>query len=91
MACEVVQKSGAFFSYNDDRLGQGRANARAFLHDNADLADAIEAQIRERAGLPPAPLPTPGAAAAKAASVAAEAAAMTATAPIAPEPEVALE
>ena len=46
VACEVVQKSGAFFSYNDDRLGQGRANARAFLHDNADLADAIEAQIR---------------------------------------------
>jgi recombination protein RecA len=55
VACEVVQKSGAFFSYNDDRLGQGRANARVFLRENPDIALAIETQIRERAGLPPAP------------------------------------
>ncbi len=49
---DVIAKSGAFYSYNDDRLGQGRANARAFLQENPDLADAIEAQIREKAGLP---------------------------------------
>jgi recombination protein RecA len=57
VACEVVQKSGAFFSYNDERLGQGRANARVFLRENPDMSDAIEALIRERAGLPLAPQP----------------------------------
>jgi recombination protein RecA len=48
----VVAKSGAFFSYNDERLGQGRANAKDFLRENPDMADAIEMQIREKAGLP---------------------------------------
>ena len=52
---DVVAKSGAFYSYNDDRLGQGRANARVFLKENADMADAIEAEIRRRAGLPARP------------------------------------
>jgi recombination protein RecA len=51
--CEVVQKSGAFFSYKDERIGQGRANAKMFLAENPDMADAIESEIRERAGLPP--------------------------------------
>jgi len=55
VAYDVIQKSGAFFSYNDERLGQGRANARQFLRENPDIADAIEAEIRARAGLPPAP------------------------------------
>jgi recombination protein RecA len=50
---DVVAKSGAFFSYNDERLGQGRANARVFLKENPDMADTIEAQIRAKAGLPP--------------------------------------
>ena len=50
---EVVQKSGAFFSFNDERLGQGRNNARQFLKENGDIADAIEARIREKAGLVP--------------------------------------
>jgi recombination protein RecA len=49
---DVVAKSGAFFSYNDDRLGQGRANAKVFLSENPDIADAIEVQIRAKAGLP---------------------------------------
>jgi len=49
---EVVQKSGAFFSYRDERLGQGRSNARAFLKENADLAAAIEDEVRAKAGLP---------------------------------------
>ncbi|HET6497385.1 MAG TPA: recombinase RecA [Thermoleophilia bacterium] len=52
---DVVTKSGAFYSYNDDRLGQGRANARVFLKENPDMADAIEAEIRKRAGLPARP------------------------------------
>ena len=49
---DVVAKSGAFFSYNDERLGQGRANAKVFLKENPDIADVIELQIREKAGLP---------------------------------------
>jgi recombination protein RecA len=47
----LVSKSGAFFSYGDTRLGQGRENARLFLEENTDLADEIEAEIRQRAGL----------------------------------------
>jgi recombination protein RecA len=62
---EVVQKSGAFFSYRDERLGQGRANARIFLKENPDLAAAIEDEVRAKAGLPPlvrvaAPAPKAG-------------------------------
>jgi recombination protein RecA len=49
---EVLQKSGAFFSYNDERLGQGRANAKVFLKENPDLAQSIETAIRDKAGLP---------------------------------------
>jgi len=52
---DVVQKSGAFYSFADDRLGQGRHNARQFLKDNPDIAAAIEAQIRAKAGLPAQP------------------------------------
>ena len=62
VTCEVVQKSGAFYSYRDDRIGQGRANAKIFLAENRDIADAIESEIRERAGLP-ALDPSPAAAA----------------------------
>ena len=47
---ELISKSGAFLSYGDTRLGQGRENARAFLEENADVADEMEAEIRRRAG-----------------------------------------
>jgi recombination protein RecA len=52
----VLAKSGAFYSYGDLRIGQGRENARQFLADNADLATEIEGDIRREAGLavPPA-------------------------------------
>jgi recombination protein RecA len=43
----IVKKSGAFFSTGDTRLGQGRENAKEFLRQHPDIADAIEAQIRE--------------------------------------------
>ena len=66
---DVVAKSGAFFSYDDERLGQGRANARVFLKENPDIADAIEAQIRERAGLPAVDFGPPAAQASAAAAV----------------------
>jgi recombination protein RecA len=46
---EIVRKSGAFFSYGDTRLGQGRENAKEFLRRNPEMADSIERQIRESA------------------------------------------
>ncbi len=47
----VVEKSGAWFSYDSQRLGQGRENAKAFLRQNPDVAGRIEATIRQNAGL----------------------------------------
>src|SRR6186713_596511 len=47
----VVEKSGAWYIYNGDRLGQGKDNAREFLKDNAALAKEIEGKIREKAGV----------------------------------------
>jgi recombination protein RecA len=47
----MVQKSGAYFSFGDERLGQGRHAARAFLKENTDIADRLEAQIRADAGV----------------------------------------
>ena len=49
---KMVVKSGAWYSYGDLRLGQGRENAKQFLRDNPDLADEIEVKIREKLGLP---------------------------------------
>jgi recombination protein RecA len=56
----VVQKSGAWYTYGDERLGQGREAAKEFLRDHVDLRDTIEAQIRERLALPGGNLPLLG-------------------------------
>jgi len=47
----VVEKSGSWFSYDGERIGQGRENAKTFLRQNPDIANAIEAAIRSNAGL----------------------------------------
>jgi recombination protein RecA len=47
----VVEKSGAWFSYDSQRIGQGRENAKAFLKQNPEMAAKIEAAIRQNAGL----------------------------------------
>ncbi|NIX76541.1 recombinase RecA [Microvirga terricola] len=47
----IVEKSGAWFSYDSQRLGQGRENAKQFLRDNPEVAGKIEALIRQNAGL----------------------------------------
>ncbi|WP_269581221.1 recombinase RecA [Roseibium sp. Sym1] len=47
----IVEKSGAWFSYNSQRLGQGRENSKQFLKDNPEIADEIELAIRQNAGL----------------------------------------
>jgi len=49
----VLTKSGAFYSFGDQRIGQGRENAKQFLEENPDLARQIEDDIRREAGLPP--------------------------------------
>ncbi|WP_273717717.1 MULTISPECIES: recombinase RecA [Bartonella] len=47
----IVEKSGAWFSYNSQRLGQGRENAKQFLREHAEIATEIEAALRQNAGL----------------------------------------
>ncbi|MEO1749425.1 MAG: recombinase RecA, partial [Pseudomonadota bacterium] len=47
----IVEKSGSWFSYDSQRLGQGRENAKQFLRDNTDIADQIELALRQNAGL----------------------------------------
>jgi recombination protein RecA len=47
----VVEKSGAWFSYDSQRIGQGRENAKVFLKENPDIAGKIETAIRQNAGL----------------------------------------
>ncbi len=54
---EIIAKRGAFFSYGDIRLGQGRENAKDFLHQNDELAKEIELAVRERALGGDLPLP----------------------------------
>ena len=46
---EIITKRGAFFSYGDIRIGQGRENSKEFLRQNMDLANEIEAVIRQKA------------------------------------------
>ncbi|MEO8875666.1 MAG: DNA recombination/repair protein RecA, partial [Polyangiaceae bacterium] len=59
---EIVEKSGAWFSYNGERIGQGRENAKAYLDAHPDLMDKLEAMILAKSGIkrmasPNAPAP----------------------------------
>jgi recombination protein RecA len=51
----IIEKSGAWFSYNGTRIGQGRENVKAFLQEHTDMADEIEAKVRESYGLKAVP------------------------------------
>ena len=51
--CGIVKKSGAWYTYDSDQLGQGKENARTFLKDNPDLADDIEKRIKDHMGIGP--------------------------------------
>ncbi|MDI6797436.1 MAG: recombinase RecA, partial [Desulfatibacillaceae bacterium] len=55
VALNVVDKSGAWYSYNTERIGQGRENAKRFLTDNSQIMDDITAKVREQMGMAPAP------------------------------------
>jgi recombination protein RecA len=71
VAQNLVEKSGSWFSYKGDRIGQGRENARQFLKDNPDIRTSVDAELRKTLGLvkpeaPPAsPAPEPAAPTAK--------------------------
>jgi recombination protein RecA len=49
---ELVEKSGAWFSYKGERIGQGRENSKQFLKDNKDVMKKMEAEVRAKLGLP---------------------------------------
>jgi recombination protein RecA len=49
----IVRKSGAWYTYEGDQLGQGKENARTLLHDNPDMANEIEKKIKEKLGVGP--------------------------------------
>ena len=49
-----MRKSGAWYTYEGDQLGQGKENARNFLRDNPDVANEIEKKIKEKLGVGPA-------------------------------------
>lgn len=51
VTAEIVEKSGSWFSYDSQRIGQGRENVKKFLKENPDMAEEIERKIRENAGL----------------------------------------
>jgi recombination protein RecA len=58
----IVEKSGAWFSYKGERIGQGRENAKQFMRDNKDMLARIEAEVRKAVGLvvtQPQPEPEP--------------------------------
>ena len=47
----IVEKSGSWFSYDAQRIGQGRENAKAFLKDHPEIADEVDLKVRQNAGL----------------------------------------
>ncbi len=66
----LVEKSGAWFSFGSERIGQGRENARQFVRDNADVRNKLEHEVRKALHLPLPPEPQAEAATATAAAVA---------------------
>ena len=62
---KIVDKAGAWYSYNGEKIGQGRDNAREFLRENPDLAYEIENRIREHLGIALLAAPAPAATAAE--------------------------
>ena len=57
VANSIVAKSGAWYSYGGERIGQGRENSKQFLRDNPDIRDRLETELRQALGLAPQPRP----------------------------------
>jgi recombination protein RecA len=56
---EIVEKSGAWFSFANERIGQGRENSKNFLKEHPDISKAIEKKVLERFGLSKSQKETP--------------------------------
>ena len=48
----ILDKSGAWYAYNGEKIGQGKDNAREFLRENPDIAIEVENKVREAMGVP---------------------------------------
>ncbi len=59
VAVDIIEKSGAWYSYNGERMGQGRENVRNFMKENPEITDEIENRVREAYGLSPLEKTTP--------------------------------
>jgi recombination protein RecA len=59
VVAKVVEKSGAWYAYNGEKIGQGKDNAREFLRENPDIAHEIENKVRESLGVPLLPAIAP--------------------------------
>jgi len=59
VANDIIRRSGTWFSYDEERLGQGRERVRDFLNENPDLYGAIELKLRQKLGMVPAETATP--------------------------------
>jgi recombination protein RecA len=55
----ILEKSGAWYAYNGEKIGQGRDNAREFLRENPDLSIEIENKVRTSLGIPLLPVAEP--------------------------------
>jgi recombination protein RecA len=74
VAQNVIEKSGAWYGYKGERIGQGRENARQFLKDNPDVRKKVDAELRKTLGLGKAePVAAPAIAPAPTAAVAGKA------------------
>jgi recA bacterial DNA recombination protein. len=51
VAQNIIEKSGSWFSYKGDRIGQGRENSRQFLKDNPDIRQKVDTELRTALGL----------------------------------------
>ena len=52
VTARILEKSGAWYAYNGEKIGQGKDNAREFLRENPDIAREIENKVRESVGIP---------------------------------------
>jgi len=77
----IVEKSGSWFSYKGERIGQGRENARQFLKDNKDVLAKLEAEVRKQLGLAPATAQAAAASSPQTATTSARVTTMPTTAP----------
>jgi len=57
VALDIVNKSGSWYSFEKERIGQGRENVKAFLKDNPDIFDTIERKVRTELGIAGAKAP----------------------------------